>query len=107
MLYARPEDNSITVSPLNEDQWLKESFITHNGEHVTVDSLITSLESAPVASCHWLPAVAEFMIHGSHWRPDGIGSLKLADRLLVALSAAIRLGVNASWNPTVSISHHT
>ncbi|KUI56622.1 hypothetical protein VP1G_04045 [Cytospora mali] len=95
MLYARPDGNSVTVTPLNEDEWLKESFITHSGEDVTVDSLFTSIEPAPIVSCHWLPGVRELIIHGSHWRLDGIGSLKLSDRLLTALSAVIRVGVNA------------
>lgn len=35
------------------------------------------------------------MMHGSHWRLDGIGFLKMADRLLAALGAVIRVGVNA------------
>lgn len=96
MLYARPEGNSVVVHPLNEDEWLKESFTTHTGEHVTVDSLFTAIEPAPIVSCHWLPASRELIIHGSHWRLDGIGSLKLADRLLTALSAVIRRGLDVS-----------
>ncbi|ROV87530.1 hypothetical protein VMCG_10686 [Cytospora schulzeri] len=95
MLYARPEGHSVIVTPLNEDKWLTESFVTHSGEHMTVDSLFTTLGSTPVVTCHWLPGVRELLIHGSHWRLDGIGSLKLADRLLAALSAVIRVGVNA------------
>ncbi|KAI3399741.1 hypothetical protein diail_5809 [Diaporthe ilicicola] len=95
ILYARPEGNSVTVSPLNEDEWLKESFITHTGEQATVDSLFTSIEPAPIVSCHWLPRSRDLILHGSHWRLDGIGSLKLADRLLVALSAVLRVGHDA------------
>lgn len=77
MLYARPEGNSVTVSPLNEDEWFKESFTTHDGEQVTVDSLFTSVEPAPIVTCHWLPHSRDLIIRGSHWRLDGIGSLKL------------------------------
>ena len=95
MLHARPEGNCVIASPLDEDEWLKESFVTHTGEHVTVDSLFTSIEPAPIVSCHWLPGPRDLIIHGSHWRLDGIGSLKLADRLLTALGAVIRVGLDA------------
>lgn len=59
MLYARAEGNNVIVNPLDEDEWLKESLITHNEEHATVDSLFTSLEPAPIVRCHWLPGVGE------------------------------------------------
>lgn len=95
MLHARPEGNTVTVSPLDEDEWLKESFFTHTGEQVTVDSLFTSIEPAAIVSCHWLPGQRDLILHGSHWRLDGIGSIKLADRLLTALGAIIRVGLAA------------
>ncbi|KAK7704692.1 hypothetical protein SLS64_008457 [Diaporthe eres] len=95
MLYARPEANTVTVGPLDEEEWLKESFFTHTGGQVTVDSLFTSIEPAPIVSCHWLPGQQELILHGSHWRLDGIGSIKLADRLLAALCAVVRVGVAA------------
>lgn len=85
----------MTVSPLDENEWLKGSFFTHTGEQVTVDSLFTSMEPAPIVSCHWLPGQQELILHGSHWRLDGIGSIKLADRLLAALCAVVRVGVAA------------
>jgi hypothetical protein len=44
MLYARwREGNSVTVSPLDEQAWLRKSFYTHRGEDVTVDTLLTSI----------------------------------------------------------------
>ncbi|KKY38535.1 hypothetical protein UCDDA912_g01372 [Diaporthe ampelina] len=95
MLHARPEGNTVTVSPLDEEEWLKESFFSHTGEEVTLDSLFTSIEPAPIVSCHWLPRQRDLILHGSHWRLDGIGSLKLADRLLAALGAVIRVGLAA------------
>lgn len=94
MLYARPEGHSVTVSPLDEDEWLKKSFVTHTGEQATLDSVFTSIEPAPIASCHWLPDRRELLLHGSHWRLDGIGCLKLTDRLLAALGAVIRVGLD-------------
>ena len=95
-LYARPEGDTITVSPLDEDEWLKESFFSHTGEQVTLDSFFTSIEPAPIVSCYWLPRQPDLILHGSHWRLDGIGSIKLADRLLTALCAVIRVGLDAS-----------
>lgn len=94
MLYARPEGNSVIVKPLNEDEWLKESFIVHTEGHVTVDSLFTSIEPGPIVSCHWLPGTRDLIVHGSHWRLDGIGSLKLADRYLAALATVVRVGLD-------------
>lgn len=38
---------------------------------------------------------ARSILHGSHWRLDGIGSLKLMDRFLAALCAVVRIGVAA------------
>lgn len=32
MLYAGPEGHSVTVSPLDEDEWLKKNFVTHTPE---------------------------------------------------------------------------
>lgn len=95
MLHARPEGNTVTVRPLDEDEWLKESFFTHTGDQATVDSLFTSIEPAQVVSCHWLPGQRDLILHGSHWRLDGIGSLKLVDRLLTGLGAVIRVGLAA------------
>lgn len=95
MLHARPQGNTVAIRPLDEEDWLKESFFTHYGEAATVDSLFTSIEPASIVSCHWLPDQRDLILHGSHWRLDGIGSLKLADRFLTALCTVIRVGVAA------------
>lgn len=92
MLYARATGNTITISPLNEAEWLKESFLTYIDESITVEKLFTSIEPSPIISCHWLPRTYDLIIYGSYWRLDGIGSLKLMDRLLCALGAVIKLG---------------
>ncbi|PSR79598.1 hypothetical protein BD289DRAFT_442204 [Coniella lustricola] len=92
MLHARATGNHITVSPLNEQEWLEESFFTHAEESITLDQLFTSIEPGPIVSCHWLSGTHEVVIHGSHWRLDGIGSIKLSDRLLSALSTVLLLG---------------
>lgn len=60
-----------------------------------MDSVFASFEPAPFVSCHWLPDRREVLFHGSHWRLDGIGCLKLTDRLLAALGAVIRVGLDA------------
>lgn len=44
---------------------------------MTLDSVFSSIEPAPVVSCHWLPDHRELLLHSSHWCLDGIGCLKL------------------------------
>jgi hypothetical protein len=66
--------------------WLAETFII---EPLTasISDLLASFQPKALATCHYLPHTSEILIHSSHWRMDGIGSISLLGNFFQAFAA--------------------
>ncbi|XXH03651.1 hypothetical protein Hte_010056 [Hypoxylon texense] len=78
--------------PIVED-WADETFSVRDYEDS--NELVSEVRSTLAASCYWLPASSELVMRTSHWLIDGMGLLFLSQKLMTALVAVIRLGVDA------------
>ena len=66
------------------EAWLSGTFFVERGSRTTGD-LLATFTPGPLATLHYLPSSSEILIHMSHWRIDGVGSLLLLDHFLSAL----------------------
>ncbi|KAI0157908.1 hypothetical protein GGR52DRAFT_180647 [Hypoxylon sp. FL1284] len=91
---ASPQSPLRLVScPLSVDEWADKTFSVRDYEDS--NELISHTRPVPTASCYWLPASSELVIRTSHWLMDGLGLFFLSRKLMTALVAVIRLGVDA------------
>ena len=67
------------------DAWLAQTCITEPATTRVAD-LVASFKPSFLATLHYLPGTSEVLIHSSHWRIDGIGALRLLDRLFTLLA---------------------
>lgn len=67
------------------DAWLAQTCIIEPFTMRTTD-LVASFKPSPLPTLHYLPGTSEVLIHCSHWRIDGIGALRLLNRLFTLLT---------------------
>lgn len=66
------------------EAWLGETFLVVTGTE-TVEETIASIRPQPLATIHFFPNTCEILIHTSHWRIDGNGSLSLMNDFFEAV----------------------
>jgi hypothetical protein len=91
---AETGERMLSISPVDADEWLSTTFFVEV-VHLNANSLYPSFQPSPTATCHWLPASQELVIHSSHWRIDGIGMFMLADNFMTHLVSVLTKGLDA------------
>ena len=77
-VYEVPDPTTLT-------SWLAHTFVVEPST-VTAAELYNTFKPTALATLHYLPHTSEILFHSSHWRIDGIGSLRLLDRFFGALA---------------------
>ena len=94
MRYDHPEiastlqgDTKVYEVPdaLGLDAWLQETFVVA-ADTATVEDLVASFQPQSLATVYFLPHSWEILIHTSHWRMDGIGSIQFLNNLFAAVA---------------------
>ncbi|KAE9363382.1 hypothetical protein N431DRAFT_450159 [Stipitochalara longipes BDJ] len=76
-VYEVPNETSLKT-------WLAETFIVESAT-TTKERLYETFGLPRLATCHYLPHSSEIVIHTSHWRMDGVGSLHFLRNFFLAL----------------------
>ena len=66
------------------ESWMAQTFMVEDVK--SADDLFASFQPSDVPTCHYLPQTSEILIHTSHWRLDGIGTLCLLHNFFTALA---------------------
>ena len=66
------------------DAWLQETFIVTT-DTATVDDIVACVEPQSLATMYFLPHSWEILLHTSHWRMDGNGSLSFLNNFFEAV----------------------
>ena len=66
------------------DAWLQETFVVA-ADTAKVEDVIASFQPQSLASIHFFPHSWEILIHTSHWRTDGNGSISLLNNFFKAV----------------------
>ncbi|KAI5865811.1 hypothetical protein GGS23DRAFT_554225 [Durotheca rogersii] len=84
----------VTARPLDAESWADDTFVVDHTS-TTARDLLRTLLPTPTATCHWLSASSELVLHSSHWRVDGVGVAMLLHQFMGALAQAAQLGPEA------------
>ncbi|OTB00239.1 hypothetical protein M426DRAFT_66334 [Hypoxylon sp. CI-4A] len=91
-----------TPTPLDLEQWAKESFITIE-ENASLDDIAAGLKPRPFPTLYFLKQHTSVLLHLSHWRTDGIGAFHLLNAFLEASAGALREEIpDFSWGGEVT-----
>ena len=66
------------------DAWLQETFVVV-ADTAKVEDVVASFQPQSLASIHFFPHSWEILIHTSHWRTDGNGSISLLNNFFEAV----------------------
>jgi hypothetical protein len=92
------QQKNVTIPPLDPAEWLKSSFIVHEGDAALFKSAHDAVKThhpTPTATAHWLPATSELLIRTTHLRLDGMGLFRLTHSFMTSLASVMHMGVDA------------
>ena len=79
LVYNVPKDDA------SIEKWLDDTVLVEE-DIPDARTLVATIKPRPLPSIHYLPKSSELLVHASHWRIDGIGSLVLLNNFLSILA---------------------